>query len=516
MGVHMKTQNFIRGALIVSVGGIAAKILGAFYRIPLTNLLGGEGIGIYQMVYPLYCLLLTVSATGIPSGLARLVSQAQASGSRLGMRAVLRKSLTLFSVIGLVGTAVMFLFAPLMSAAQNEPLAVNAYRALAPSVFLVSVLSCFRGYYQGQSNFVPTAVSEVVEQVVKIAFGLYFAYQYRSNTVTAVVFTLLSVTVSECAATVFMLAAALRQKQVRPLYRDRAMLPRAAALLRVTIPVTIAAGVLPLSNMIDSILIVNLVGRYSDSATALYGLYAGAATTLINLPVSVCYGLAAASIPLVSSLTENGEAEKAEKKCAFALKCTLFLALPAAVFLFAFSLPVAQTVFPSVKGEQGIVLSGLVRGLSSSCVLLALVQTLSACLTGSGRAKISAISMTAAVAVKLILEFFLLRVPQISIFGAAYASAACYLVAFGINLVYSIKDRKNRRRFYGTIFKFGAFSLAAVLAAVPFGRINIFAALAVAALVYCSLSVAFCAFSEEELGLVRRKKKYDQYRRLRV
>ena len=95
----MKQQSFIKGAAVISVGGIIAKILGALYRVPLTNLLGGEGMGVYQMVFPLYCLLLTVSATGIPSGLARLVSRAEARGEN--SRAILRRSLLLFSAIGL-------------------------------------------------------------------------------------------------------------------------------------------------------------------------------------------------------------------------------------------------------------------------------------------------------------------------------------------------------------------------------------------------------------------------------
>ena len=145
----MKKQSFIKGALIISLGGIVAKVLGAFYRIPLTNILGGKGMGVYQMVYPLCCLLLTVSATGISSGLARIVSHAEAQRGPAGSSAILRRSLALFSAIGLIGSVLMLAVAPAMAAAQGEPLALSAYRMLAPSVFLVSVISCFRGYFQG-------------------------------------------------------------------------------------------------------------------------------------------------------------------------------------------------------------------------------------------------------------------------------------------------------------------------------------------------------------------------------
>lgn len=495
----MKQQSFIKGAAVISVGGIIAKILGALYRVPLTNLLGGEGMGVYQMVFPLYCLLLTVSATGIPSGLARLVSRAEARGEN--SRAILRRSLLLFSAIGLSGTFAMFLLARPMSAAQGEAAAAAAYRMLAPSVLLVSALSCFRGWFQGQNNFVPTAVSEIIEQLVKIAFGLFFAYTYRENTARAVEYTLLAVTLSELAACLCMFALLPRSR--RPLYAERGK-ENAGSLLRATIPVALAAGVLPLSNILDSILIVRLVGRYAENATAL-GLYSGGASTLINLPVSVCYGLAAASVPAVAALYAKGEKSAAEEKICFAVKCTLFLALPAAAFLFLFPAQVSSFIFRSLSAAEGAELASLVRALAFAAVLLSVVQTLSACLTGCGKAKTAAISMALAVTLKLGLEFFLLRMPQISVRGAAYASLACYLFALIFNLVYSIRERKNRQRLYGGALKFALISAGAMAAAYPL-RAHILAAGMVAAAVYLLGALAFGAFSKEELQLPRRKR----------
>ena len=505
----MKAQSFIKGAAVISIGGIIAKILGACYRIPLTNFLGGEGMGVYQMVFPLYTLLLTVSATGIPSGLARLVSHAEAQGK--SSRAILKKSLRLFSLAGLAGSAVMFLLAVPMSAAQGEPGAVSAYHMLAPSVFFVSVLSCFRGWFQGRNNFVPTAVSEIVEQAVKIAFGLFFAYTYRENIERAVAYTLLSVTLSELAACALMLAVVPRER--KPLY-PRRDLPRAGTLLRITVPVTVAAGILPLSNIIDSILIVNIIGRYADNATVLYGLYSGGAATLINLPVSVCYGLAAASVPAVAALYAKGKAPQAEERIAFALKCTLFLALPAAAFLFLFPAQVSSFLFRSLPAEEGAQLAALVRALAFGAVLLSAVQTLSACLTGRGKPKIAALSMGISVAVKLALEAVLLQFPQISIRGAAYASIACYSVALIFNLVYSIRERKNRLRLYGDALKFSLMSALAVAAAYPL-RAHVLAAGAIAVAVYIACAVLGRAFSGEELQFTRRKK-HDNGRRIGV
>ena len=510
----MKEQSFIKGALIISVGGIAAKILGAFYRIPLANALGGDGMGIYQMVYPLYCLLLTLAATGIPSGLCRIVAHAEAVGK--DSSGILRRALLVFSLIGAAGSVLMFALAPVMSAVQREPGAETAYRMLAPGVFAVAAISCFRGYFQGKGNFFPTALSEVLEQLVKVGLGLFFAYAYRGNTVRAVAYALLAVTVSEAVAAAFMFVFYRVSKRRAPHKGEPVEKPGVWKLVRFILPVAVAAGVLPLSNIVDSIVIVHMIGRHSGNATALYGVFSGGANTLVNLPVSVCYGLAAAIIPLISSLYAKGEISEAEKKICFALKCTFFVSLPAAAFLFAFPSQTAAFLFGAVTGEEGVWLVRLIRIMSFGAVLLSAVQTLSACLTGRGKPKIAAISMTAGVTVKISLELLLVRMPGISVSGAAIAAICCYFVALLVNLLYSIRDKKNLAR---TMFELARFAcLAAVAAAVayPLRTMNVLVPLAVMAAVYIPLCVLLRCFSREELGIFGRRKGHDNHSRAGV
>ncbi len=500
----MKAQSYIKGAIIISAGGILAKIIGAFYRIPLTNILGGEGMGVYQMVYPLYCLLLTLSATGVPAGLARAVSRARAVGE--DDDAILRRALALFSFVGLAAAAVMFLLSVPMSAAQGEPGAAAAYRALAPGIFFVSVLSCYRGWFQGRSNFYPTAISELVEQSIKVGLGLFFAYTFRENVYKAVWMALLSVTFGEVAACVFMFVRAGSESNRRALYRDVRGMPSASALLRITLPVTLAAGIMPLSGVIESVLITRLLARYAANATALYGLYAGAATALSNLPASVCSGLAAAVIPSVAAHYARGDEEAGQQSVLFAVKSTLFFALPAAAFLLFFAPQICAFIFPSVTGAEGETLARLVRILAPSSLLLAIVQTLSACLTGRGKAKISALAMASAASVKLILEVILLQSAQISVFGAAYACNACYLVALLVDLYYSITQRKARARASAYALLFAFASAAALLAAWPLSGVHILLAALAAGCAYLAVAVAAGFFGARELRSAWRKK----------
>ena len=146
-------KAFLKNAGLIAGGGFLAKIIGALYRIPLTNLIGGRGIGLYQLVYPVYCLLLTVSATGIPSSIAKLTAERIGKGQ--SELPVFKTAMKLFLIIGVCGTVLMMLFAPFLSRAQGSESVLGGYYALAPSVFLVSAISVFRGWFQVETICFP-------------------------------------------------------------------------------------------------------------------------------------------------------------------------------------------------------------------------------------------------------------------------------------------------------------------------------------------------------------------------
>ena len=189
-----KKRSFLKGAALIAAGGLLAKIIGALYRIPLTNLIGGHGIGLYQLVYPVYCLLLTVSATGIPSSIAKLTAEKLGRGE--SDKPLFKTALCLFLWIGLIGALLMVALAPLLASLQGSREVMGGYFTLAPSVLLVSAISVLRGWFQGRNDMFPTAISEVIEQAVKVGFGLFFAYIFKDDIPKAVVFLLLSVSIS--------------------------------------------------------------------------------------------------------------------------------------------------------------------------------------------------------------------------------------------------------------------------------------------------------------------------------
>ena len=446
-----KRQSFLKGAIIISAGGFISKILGAVYRIPLTNFLGGGGMGVYQMVYPLYCILLTVSASGIPSGIARLKASGKSEGVELS-------AFRFYGLVGLIGTLAMFLLAEPLAAIQGEASVALCCKLLCPSVFFVSLLSVVRGYFQGLGNMYPTAVTEVAEQLIKVAFGCVFAYLLRDNPALAVASTLFAVTLSEAFSTIVAAVWYRKKKPRAPLYRLPS--PPVSAILKYTVPLTLTAIALPLSQLAESVIAVRLLREITTDATALYGIFSGCAVTIINLPVSVTYGLAASAVPQISPLAESGDFPAARKKAFKALLITLAVSLPMAIVLYAFAPLAAKIIFGSLKERELETLIRLVRIMAACSVTQSLVQTSSACLTALGRPALSTVTQWLSSFLRVGICALLIKFTPLSVDGAGVAANCAFLVASAMNFWYIIraggKDENNADRFgnFGRRFNF--------------------------------------------------------------
>ena len=433
--------TFLKGAVWIAAGGFTAKVIGALYRIPLTNLIGGKGLGLYQLIYPIYCLLLTVSATGIPSSIAKLTAERIAQGK--DDKAVFKTAMRLFVWIGLVGTVLMAIIAPYLAKAQGSEEVLWGYYTLAPSVLLVSAISVFRGWFQGRNRMFPTALSEVIEQVVKVGLGVTFAYLFRDSIQKAVVFLLLAVSVSELVTLLVMWWLYKRSKKWSKTQNGGGRVAM-KSILRLSIPVTFSSILLPVSGLLDSVLAPRLLSAYTADAVTLFGLFAGGAVTVINLPVSVCYGLAAASVPRVAMAVEKKGASP-RKRIFFSLGVTALVGALSAVGLYLFAEPAAKIIFRSLAEAELSTLIQLIKAFAVSAFTLSCVQTLSACLTAQGKPQYAALSMLIAVVVKTGLYVFWLRDPAVSVFGLVYATNIAYAVAFLLDLLYNVYITRRKR-----------------------------------------------------------------------
>jgi len=407
------------------------------YRIPLTNLIGGKGLGLYQMAYPLYCLLLTLSATGIPSAIASLCAAAAGRGE--SDEGILKSSLKIFLIVGAIGSFLMCAVAPILARAQGEPKLTGGYFALAPAVLLTSAISVFRGWFQGKNKMSPTAASEVIEQLVKVGLGLLFAWLFRGRIYLTVATLLFAVSLSELVALLFLIFR-FRRVPAPVVLLNSAPAPTARRLFSITLPIALAGAFIPLSGLVESVWVVRVLARQTADGVALYGLFSGGAVTLINLPVSVCYGIAAASIPAVAA--ERDEKTR-RKKIFWVLRLTLYISVPCALGLYLFASPAVSILFRALSGTERQTLIRLIKFFSVSAITLSCSQTLSACLTAQGKPKFSAVAMGAGVTVKVLLSVLLAANPKVGVLGLPIAANLCYLLAFVINFVYNLYMTKG-------------------------------------------------------------------------
>ena len=445
-----KNNKILKGAIALGLGAFVTKLLGAIYRIPLTNLLGGLGLGLYQMVFPVYSVLLDFSGAGVPSALSKIISSNQKDDKYSSAEKYLKISLKFFLVLGLFFSILMIVFSRSLSALQGNGQAYAGYVALAPAVFLVALISCYRGYFQGFMNMKPTAISQIIEQLVKLLVGLALAYLFLPNITLSVAGATLAISISEFFAFLYLFIKHKRFKKnlILNTYVDvsdyKGILKK---IIKITMPITLIGIMIPLSQVIDSFLIVNILSGYRQDATALYGLLSGVASTVVGLPVSICYGISAVTIPAVSSVQTETEKNVNALRTLF---LTLCVSLASAVFIACFAPFIINLLFRSLVVQEKIIAVKLLR-LSSPCVVfLSLLQTSNAVLIGKGKFYKPVISLAIGVVVKVISNVTLLKITELNIYGGALSVIACYFVATLLNfiMIFSFKVKNENKSTY--------------------------------------------------------------------
>ncbi len=300
--VHMKEKRsknggtFYKNALLIAFGSFFAKVIGAVYRLPLSKVLGGYGLGLYQMVFPVYGAALTVSASGVPTAVSKLVAEEE-EGKKEN---VLAAALSFLPFAGLVLTALLLCLSKPLSVLQGNAAAARCYRAIAPAIFFTSAFSAIRGYFQGRNKMFPTAASQIVEQTVKLCAGLFFALRWKSDPARAAAGACLGVSVSEAFACLYLFLRFFRERPAKTLLQSRGGSRMRKKVFRALLPMIVIGILPPLTSVLTGFFTIPVLSAYETDATALYGVYFGGVTAVTGVPVALCYGVAVAALPVLS------------------------------------------------------------------------------------------------------------------------------------------------------------------------------------------------------------------------
>ncbi len=396
-----------------------SKILGAVFKIPLTYILNEEGMAVYNTAFQVYIMFLSFAVSGFPFAISKLVAEAGAKGERERISGIVRVSTVILLILGALASAVLFFGARFFALAMKEEKAVFALRAIAPSILFVALGVVYKGYFQGVSDMIPSAVSQVTESVFKLVIGyalaLYFSGMGTALTAGGAI---AGVTAGEIIATaVLFIAFIMRRGRAKPNRGEGGAIAR--DILSVAIPLMLAAVVSDVLNAADTTMVRTRLldsGLSADEARFLYGAYTGYALTVFHLPVGILATLGVSILPVIAGALSVGNRNKARRATDLALRLTVLISLPCSVMLVLFGDETLNVLFHNTASAD------MLR-LVAPCVLMMCVsQILTAVLQSADKIMFTFFYMLFGSLIKIAADYILVGMPEINIYGSAISA----------------------------------------------------------------------------------------------
>ena len=453
------------------ISAAAAKLLGAVFKIPLTNILGGIGMSYFSCAYSIFMPVYALTVTGLSSAVARMTAQSAALGMYANALKVRRTALMLFSGAGLAGSLLIFLLAkPFSLYFIGSREAYGAVAMIAPSVFFGCITAVERGYYEGMSNMYPTAFSQAAEGVVKAAAGLLLCGYVTSHPDTvmklfhdisdirgaAAAAGVLGVTLSTAGAAFFF---AVMRIFVCPQRGGESHLMSGRAIVReltaTALPVGVGALVTNLTAVVDMWTVIGCISKYGGRTAVpegvsagelpnfVYGSFAGIALTVFGLVPSVTNMLGKGALTCIASACGCGDRAAVERGTMQALLTAVIIAVPAAAGLFVLAPEVLGFLYPRQSDEAAICVAPL-RYLMVGMVCLCASYPLFSMLQAAGKPSAPLKIMLFGTAVKLAGN--LLLIPFMGVDGAALSTTLCYVLILSLSLKIYITELKIKIR----------------------------------------------------------------------
>ena len=446
-------QSFLKGAAILAVTNMIVKLIAALYKLPVLNILGDDGSGHFQIAYNLYVLLLTISSAGIPVALSRLISAASTTGRPKLVKMYFSASIPFFALFGLILALLMIVFADPLAALMGDAKSGLGIRVLAPAVLFSCIISIYKGYFQGHSYMIPTAVSQLMEAVCKLLIGLFIAWLllgwgYETSFVTAGSF--LGITVGLCLAIPVLIVFKHRFDKQHYLPRrsetDRQAEPKTSVLLdifRVSIPITLGSAILNIMTLIDTRVVMSRLetgaGFSHDNAISLYGVYAKG-LSIFNIPAALVSSIAISIVPVIAATIALKRRRDSVNIMESSLKLANLIAMPAGVGLSILAEPIFKVLYWGSNPVAPTLLSTL--GIASYFMCMQLVTV--GILQATGHEKVPLLTCTIGGLLQIALDFYLTGQPHINIMGSPFGTLTCYGTITILNLIfinYRVKER---------------------------------------------------------------------------
>ena len=442
---EQKKQNFLQGTALLAMATVIVKLVGALYKVPLNAIIGEKGFGYFSTAYEIYNILLMISTAGLPVAMSRMISEASSLEHYAQVRQVYATAKRIFLLLGIVGSVLMTAFCRPLARFWNQPDAWAAIGCLGPCVLLICIMSAFRGYFQGQSNMIPTAVSQVLEVVTKLIVGMAAALAFLKATADislAAGGAILGVTASCLVSAVYLYRCFRRSYTQLPDTGDtpKSFSATARELLKIAVPITVSSTILSIITSLSSKIYMGRLlgsGITQDAADTMRGVHV-MTQTIYNMPCAFITPITVSIIPAITAqitLKKFRETRMTEES---AIRITGIFAMPCAIGLICLAKPITA-LLGGYTGENLELAGQMMTVLGISVVFNALVLVTTAIMQAHGNVNRPVVNMLIGGIVKLIIVYVLTGNRAIGIVGTPIGTLTSYVVICILN-VFSIRS----------------------------------------------------------------------------
>lgn len=453
-----REANFIVQGSILAAASVISRLIGIVYRIPLTRILGDEGNGYYGAAYEVYNILLLLSCYSLPLAVSKCISANIGKGHYRNANRIYKCALYAAIAIGSIFCIGTYIGAGFLSEeVMSQPMSVFALKVLAPAILVVAIMGVLRGYFQGLGTMMPTAVSQIVEQIfnaVVSILGAYFLYSYGSK-VGAILYNksyapafgaaggTLGTLLGGVAGLCFLLFVAKTYRRVfqKQMRRDHTRVRQSyqtigKLLLLTVMPVILSTALYNISSVLDLGIfnyILERQGYEAKETASLYGIYSGKYRLLTNVPISITSALASSVVPTLTIAIARNEKRAALQKITTTIRFSMLIMIPSAIGLAVLASPILQLLF----GDANTLPARLLQVGSISVVFYGLSTLTNAILQGINHMKTPLRNAAISLGIHLVCFILMLTLFELNVYAVVYANlifavSMCILNAFSI------------------------------------------------------------------------------------
>ena len=453
-----RSDNFIISSGILAFAQVFVRIIGLFYRVPLKRIVGDVGIGYYGFTYEIYSMILLLSASAIPTAVSLLISKHLANKEYKNANSIFTGALAFAIVIGTIFTLFVFFGADwLADTLYGPPAIVPSLRVVAPTILISCVMGVYRGYFQGKNAMMPTAVSQIIEQIFNAFISIVAAYVL---VIKGPAFGAAGSTLGTCMGAlagfifIFIIYRMYKPVIAKQLKRDKTKLSYTTAsasttVMRTMAPIILSTTIYQISGIIDSSLfskITQSIGYSKDITAGLYGIYSGEFRLIFNVPMGITSSIAIALIPMITTAVVIGNRDIVIEKIESIIRLTTIVAIPCAIGLLVLATPVMHVLF----GPDTQIAINLLRLGSVSIILYSLTTVTTAILQGLNNLRAPVINSAIALAIHVLFLVIMLRFADMNIYALAFGDLVFTFTLLALNLYSMYKTSGFRSEYLRT------------------------------------------------------------------